>query len=259
MSASANLPSGVVPDKQVEPVEIPTKPANEFLERAKLELELRLSLRQEYENLLTMWKNTELIDLEKKQNEIIAKGLEEYFKKWKEEQKPPEPQDIQVLLDQEYETFTIPIDCVSEEGEVDHVTFTVRELPQSIEKKFYRQFKGKLLDKLQMLEAFTQSGIDKPFEDKAKSFLDLFDESFDILAEAVVLVINPFGKKKVHDGIVDKDWVQNNISSDRQWRIVEAQMKVNRLRDFFSKVSTSGQNMMMTTSPNFRALQGLVA
>jgi hypothetical protein len=250
--------SGSVPDK----VEI-SKPAQEFLEHAKLELELRLSLRQEYENLLQVWKNTEFVALEKSQDEIIAKGLKKYFEDWKAEQTPPKPEDIQQLLDQEYETFTIPIDVLKytandgggETESVEHISFTVRELPQSVEKKFYRQFKDKLLGKLQMLEAFTQAGMDKSFEDKAKAFLGLFDESFDMLAEAVVLVINPFDRRKE----INTKWVQDNISSDRQWRIIEAQMKVNRLRDFFSKVSTSGQNMRMMTSPNFRTLQGLVA
>jgi hypothetical protein len=239
---------------------IVTKTTTEFLEREKNAMETRMTLRKEYESLFQMWKDNELTALESKQQEIITKGLREYFDKWKEEQKPPEPADIQKLLDQEYETFTIPVDVVEagneEEGEVvKRLTFTIRELPQSIEKKFYRQFKTKLVGKLQLLEAFTQSGIDKPFEDKAKAFLELFDESFDLLAETVVLCLNPFGRRKG----IDMMWVQNNIGSDRQWTIIEAQMKVNRLRDFFSKVSTSGQDMMTMRRPNFQALQQLVA
>jgi len=242
------------------PPEIPTKPAEEFLSDAKRELDLRLKLRQEYEQTFEIWKSTTFLEYEKKQEETIAKGLQEYIKKVEEERKPPEPGDIQKLLDQDYETFSIPIHCYDDEtGESKQVTFTVRELPQSVEKRFYRQFKGKIIDKLQMLEAFTQAGIDKPFEDKAKSFLELFDESFDMLAEAVVLVLNPFGKVQRDGVLITKEWVQNNISSDRQWRIVEAQLKVNRLRDFFSKVSTSGREMMTMRRPNFQALQELAA
>jgi hypothetical protein len=236
---------------------IPVKPASEFLDRATLELQISLRMRKEYENLLQIWKNDAFAELEKKQDEVIALGLKTYFDKWKEEQKPPEPEDIQKLLDQEYETFTIPIDYVKFENEEEvnaKMTFTVRELPQSIEKKFYRQFKEKLKGKASLLEAFTQSGIDKPFEEKVDSFMSLFDESFDLLADAVLLVLNPFGRRKE----ITKEWVQNNIGSDRQWRIVEAQLKVNRLRDFFSKVSASGQNVMMTTRPNFQSLQQLV-
>jgi hypothetical protein len=251
--------TGVSPDKPVDPAAI-SEASVKFLDRAKIELELRLSFRKEYEQLFQIWKDNELTELRAKQDEIIADGLKKYLLKVQEEQKPPEPEDIQKLLDQEYETFTIPVDVVSagtdEEGDiVRKVTYTIRELPQSIEKKFYRQFKTKLVGKLQMLESFTQAGMDKPFEEKAKSFLELFDESFDMLAEAVVLCLNPFGRKKD----IDMAWVQNNISSDRQWRIIEAQMKVNRLRDFFSKVSTSGRDMMTMRRPDFQALQQLVA
>jgi len=237
-------------------VNLPTRPTSEFLDRAKIELELRPLLRQEYETAFQIWKNNELSELAKKQDEVIAEGLKKYFETWKEEQKPPEPEDIQKLLNQEYETFVVPIDAVKyENGEEveEKLTFTIRELPQSIEKKFYKQFREKLIDKLQMLEAVTQAGMDKPFEERVKAGLTLFDESFDILAQAVVYCLNPFGRKS----FVTVTWVQDHIGSDRQWRIVEAQMKVNRLRDFFSKVSTSGRNLTMTRSPNFQALQQL--
>jgi hypothetical protein len=259
VNEATKIPKAVDETPEPPTIKLPTKPASEFLEQAKLELEVRLHLRQEYENLFTIWKNDAFADLEKKQDEIIAKGLKTYFDKWVEEQKPPEPVDIQKLLDQEYETFTIPVDYLKYDDDgvetVHKMTFTLRELPQSIEKKFYSQFKGRVIDKLQALEAITQAGMEKSFEERAKSFLEVFDESFDMLAEAVMLCLNPFNKKKE----VTREWVQNNISSDRQWRIIEAQIKVNRLRDFFSKVSTSGQNMMMMRRPSFQVLQTLAA
>lgn len=246
------------PAESPEPIQtLHTKTASEFLEQSAIELRVSLKMRKEYESLLQIWKNNELADLEKKQEEIIAKGLRTYFEKLKEEQKPPEAQDIQKLLDQEYETFTIPITYVKYTDNVEStelMTFTVRELPQSVEKKFYRQLKEKLKGKASLLEAFVQSGIDKPFEEKVDAFLSLIDESFDLLADATLLVLNPFNRRKE----ITKEWVQENISSDRQWKIVEAQLKVNRLRDFFSKVSASGQNVMMTTRPNFQSLQQLV-
>lgn len=239
--------------------EVPTKSAAEFLNQADTELRIRLNLRQEYEQLFKMWKDDEFASYAKKQDEVIAEGLKKYFAEWVEQQKPPEPDDIQKLLDQEYVTFHIKVQYFDDEYETKSEMFTIRELPQSVEKKFYKQFREKIIDKLQHLEAITQSEIDKPFEDKAKAFLTLVDESFDMLSEAVVLCLNPFGKKKINEVVLTTEWVQNNISSDRQWRIIEAQMKVNRLRDFFSKVSTSGQQTRMMMRPNFQALQQLVA
>lgn len=252
---------GVSPDVKpaTEPV-VPITPAAEFLDRAKIELDMRLMLRQEYERTFQMWKANEFADLEKRHDEIIIEGLKKYYQKVEEERKPPTTEDIQKLLDQEYETFSVPVQIANQEsGEAEQVMFAIRELPQSVEKRFYQQFKAKVMDKIQLFAAMEQSDIDKPFEDRAKAYLTMFDESFDMLAEATTLVLNPFGKRKHKEVVIDKEWVQNNIGSDRQWRIVEAQIKVNRLRDFFSKVSTSGQDMRMTMRPNFRALQQLVA
>jgi len=243
------------PEPKANVVEAATKPSAEFLDRAKLELEIRLSTRQEYEELFKIWKQTELLELQKEQEKIIATGLAEYYKKWQEQQKPPEPENIQALLDQEYVTYTLPVDVINEDDTTTKMTFVIRELPQSVEKSFYRRFKHNILNKVQELEALTQSDMDAPFEKKVKAGLELMDEGFDVLAEAVVLILNPFGRKKE----VDKDWVQRNICSDRQWKIVQAQMEVNRLRDFFSKVSTSSRDMMTMRSPNIQQLQQLVA
>jgi len=49
--------------------------------------------------------------------------------------------------------------------------------------------------------------------------------------------------------------VQENISSMRQWNIIQAQVEANKLRDFFSKLSQSGQQIqMMTQPPSYQAL-----
>src|ERR1700756_2127844 len=188
---------------------VPTKPTSEFLDRAKLELELRLQFRQEYEQILLIWKNTELVALEKRQEEAIAKGLKNYFEEWKKEQKPPEPENIQSLLDQVYAEFRLPVDYVDANGDVQKEVFTIRELPQRIEKEFYRRFKKNLLEKISELEALVQSEMEHSFEDKMKAGLTLFDESFDVMAEAVTLILNPFGRNTK----INAKWVQDNISS----------------------------------------------
>ncbi len=241
-------------EKTSEPTpSLPVKPTVDFLTRTQIEMELRPMLREEYEHMYQIWKSKDFAELGQKNEQIINEGLKKYFEEWKQQQTPPTPEDLQKLLDQDYETFTVPLNWENEEGKEESVTFTLRELPQSTEKKFYKQFKERLLPNLQMLEAITQAGMDKPFDEKAKAVLALFDESFDILADAVVLCLNAYGRK----AYINRQWVQDHIGSDRQWRIVEAQMKVNRLRDFFSKVSTSGQNMMTMRRPNFQALQEL--
>lgn len=235
--------------------ETPVKATTEWQDRQVWELQIRLGIRKEYEELFAIWQAKDLKKLADEQQIQIEEGLEKLVAKAQEEQKPPSEIELQQLLDKQYLTFKVKVDYVDADGKEESELFTIRELPQSVEKKFYRQFKTQIIDKAQMLEALTQAGMDQPFEDKAKAFLELFDESFDMLADAVVWCLNPFNKNSK----VDRAWVQNNIGSDRQWGIVQAQIEVNRLRDFFSKVSQSGQRTMTTMrAPNFQQLQQLV-
>ena len=242
-------------EEKVASEQEPVNAKTEWQDRATWELQARVNMRKEYEGLFEIWKEKELVKLAADQEVMIREGLEKLVTKAQEDQKPPTDVELQQVLDKEYLTFTVPVDYYdSESDKHKNETFTIRELPQSIEKQFYRQLKDKIIGKAQMLEAFTQAGMDKPFEEKAKAFLELFDESFDMLADAVLLCLDPFGRKKL-----TKEWIQDNIGSDRQWRIVETQIEVNRLRDFFSKVSQSGQRTMTTMrAPNFQQLQQLV-
>lgn len=230
-----------------------TTPA--WVERSELETKIRIEIRKEYEVLLQLWKDSELNDLAKNHEKIIAEGLQKLFEKWVEEQKPPTNDDIQKLLSQEYETFTLKVDYLNDENEEKSDMFTIRELPQTLEIKFFQSFQKRIIDKSQALAALAQQEIDQPFEQKVKSVLTLVSEGFDVLADAVAIILNPFGKK----AYVTREWVQNNISSDRQWNIIDAQIKVNKLKDFFSKVSLSGQQTqtMMGNVPRFQQLQQL--
>lgn len=243
-----------MPEDQVqEPSEHKPFTQTDWQLRSQIETELRPKLRIEYETLFTLWKTEELDKVRQESEKIANEGLKKLFDKWKEDQKPPSDEQIQLLLSQDYIDFNLQINYY--DGDSEHSEqFTIRELPQASEKRFYKQFKDKVLSKAGELQAFTQAGIDKPFEEKAKAFLELFDESFDMLSEAVVICLNPFNKNSK----VTKEWVQNNISSIRQWQIIEAQIKVNRLKDFFSKLSQSGQSTQtMLGGLNFQQLQQL--
>jgi hypothetical protein len=224
----------------------------EWQERRKWQVqkeqEIRLQVRLEMEELLKIWKQNELTEIRKEYEKLLQEGTKKAFDEWKAEQTPPTSEDIQKLLSQEYETFNLPVVFADDAGETKNVAFVIRELPQSAEKKFYRQFKSKVLDKVSMLAAFDQENMNAKFEDKLKAIIEMIDDGFDVLAEAVAIILNPFGKTSY----INTKWVQDNISSDRQWRILEAQIHVNRLKDFFSNVSLSGQRMMTTmTGPSF--------
>lgn len=158
-----------------------------------------------------------------------AKLIEEELARIRKDYGPPKQEDIQKLLDQEYLTFTIQVPWPG----TDKKEYVIRELPQAAEKKFYRQVKDQLLPKAKDIAAISFKLLEGNVEDKVRSVLETFDSTFDILADGVVIVLNPRDEVKE----ITRDWVQDNISSGRMWNILEAQMAANRLRDFFSKAS----------------------
>jgi len=218
--------------------------------------EIEKKIREEYEGKFAVWKTKELAELEAQQDVQIQDAVLKYVEEWKEKQKPPSKDEIQLLLSQEYVDFELLIKYADptddEPSRMAQKPFTIRELPQDVEKKFYQMFRKHLTEHLPELNAFMQKNLDKSFEEKANSFMEAFEGSFDILAETVVLVLNPYNKISW----LTLEWVQSHISSMRQWNIVQAQIDANKLRDFFSKLSQSGQTIQTMTEPlNFQQLR----
>jgi len=225
--------------------------------RAKLEEEisakLRVQFRAEYEMLLGMWKEGELKEAQKAAEQVALDAVKKLHEKYIEEQKPPSDAEIQKLLSQEYVEFNLQI-TAHINGTTREEHFVIRELPQEAEIKLYSIFINKVISKVSLLQTFTQEGIDKPFEERVNSYLGLFQEFPDLMANSVVVILNPFEDRKD----VDRSWVQRNISSNRQWNIIEAQIKVNRIKDFLSRLSQSGQSTQtMLGGLSFQQLQQL--
>lgn len=216
-------------------------------EQAEFYKQIEEKLRLDAEQRLLIWKKTELADLQKDTDDKIRDLVAEFWEKWKAEQQPPTPVEIQQMLSQEYVEFQLPLMVGTEKR-----TFTIRELPQKIERRFYRQFKDQIKEYGPKIAAFTQANMGASFDNQVVAFMDTFDNAFDIIADGVVLVLNPFEKDKE----ITREWVQENISSSRMWNILQAQIKVNRLRDFFSQLYQAGQSAeMMTTPLSFQGLR----
>ena len=232
--------------------------AEEVTTEAVLEAEpseLEQKLRTEYEEKYEIWKAKDLAALREDNDKKVQEQVRKLFENWQKEQKPPSLEEIKVLLDQEYGEIEIPVPIYDDNDQKTIRKFVIRELPQSIERKFYRQFKTRVKDKGPEISAFTQRNMDQPFEKQLDSFLETFDGAFDILADAVVLILNPRGKKTE----ITAEWVADNIASNRMYSIIMAQVEVNRLRDFFSRVFQSGQKASTMMTPlNFQQLQALV-
>jgi hypothetical protein len=162
---------------------------------------------------------------------------------FKKSQQPPSPEEITTLLNQEYLKFkvTVPWDEPADgsEGEADATReFVIQELPQKTEKKFYKMFKEVLIPRAEDIAAITFELLEGDAGKKIIAVLETFDPTFDLMAETCVMILDPKGKNSI-----TMQWIQNNISSYRQWNIIYAQVEVNRLRDFFSQLSRSSKGM----------------
>lgn len=204
------------------------------------------------ENRLLIWKKTELANLEMATDDKVRDAVATFYEKWKAEQKPPTLEDIQLMCSQEYVTLKVKLYDIDKETYRD---FTLRELPQSVERRFYRQFRERFKEYGPQINAFVQATAGDP-EKMIDTFLDSFDNSFDLIAEGVAIVLKASGKE---NSDIDTEWVQNNVSSSRCWNIVRAQFEIQRLRDFFSQLYQAGQQAEMITTPlSFQRLQANV-
>lgn len=219
----------------------------------RIRREIREETENHYKELHLVWQAKDLVELEKKMDVQVQKGLHEMFEKWQAEQAPPTKEQIAELVKQEYATFPVELQVESDEKEDEFVakTFVLRELPQSVEEEFYEIFKHQLQEHMSDINSLAQKTMGSTAEEKLKAVLELGTGGFKVMAELVRIVLNPRGKKKW----CTTEWVQNNISSMRQWNIIQAQVEANKLRDFFSKLSQSGQTIQtMTQPPSYQAL-----
>ena len=184
--------------------DIRTELETEFLEKFKVDL---AEARQE---------------LTKNNDKLINATLEDLRK----QQTPLGPTEIESLLSQEYASFNLKVK--DKEGKA--LEFTLIELPQAIERQFYSKVKEVLMPRIKDLGSLTFELLEGDIVDKIKTVIETFDPMMDLMADAVVLCLNPYGEKED----IDKDWVVANMSSSRMWSVLQAQIHLNRLRDFFS-------------------------
>jgi hypothetical protein len=196
----------------------------ELTEEIRAEVTKELTIKFEAEFIKKCDEYQKLISVE---NE---KTLQKVVEEWKASQKPPTEDEVALLLGQEYFEVKVTLNDPDKEGQ--QKEFVIRELPQSVEKKFYKKIKSQLLPKLSELANVSVRIADEDTEGKFKAIIEAFEPTFDVLAETTALILNPFGKNGV-----TPEWAQDNISSFRQWNIILAQERANKIRDFFSHAS----------------------
>lgn len=209
-------------------------PVGEEQLRQQIEKEVRENLQAQFVK--------EIADFKQQLSAQNDAAMQTVLAEFREQQKPPSEEDIRTLLSQEYLTFDveIPWDAPNSGGVTR--TFTIRELPQAVEKRFYKTFKDQLLPRASDIGALAFEIAEGDVAKKLKSLLEAIDPAFDLMADAVVMILNPRGQEKE----LTREWVQENLSSYRQWNIINAQIMVNKLRDFFSQLSRGSKGMQTT-------------
>lgn len=158
-------------------------------------------------------------------DKMIKDAVQKFEEEERKARQPLSQAELQQLVSKEYVTFKVE---VTDEDEQKH-TFTLRELPQSIEKELYSIIKDKLIE-------LSKEGSNIDFKDgrdileKITNLADMFEPVQDVLAQLCSICLNP-KKKLTH---VTPEWVKNNLSNYRIVHILLAQTEVNRMRDFFS-------------------------
>jgi|SRR5581483_6576971 len=139
---------------------------------------------------------------------------------------PPSDADLQKLLSQEYAEFTVEVRVA--EGSR---TFTIRELPMSIETKIIQVIRRTLVERLQSISTIEWDPGANMLE-RLQKVLDVVPGALSTLAECVALCLDPFGEHSVSAA-----WVADNIGATRMLNILRAQLAAGRYRDFASGIS----------------------
>jgi len=160
--------------------------------------EIRRETERHYQELHLVWQAKDLVELEKKMDSQVQKGVQELFDKWQEAQKPPTKEQIEQLVKQEYATIPLELQVESPEKEDEFVTrsFVIRELPQTVEEEFYEIFKHQLKDHMGEINALAQKTMGQTPEEKLRAVLELGTGGFKVMAELVRIILNPRGRKK---------------------------------------------------------------
>src|SRR5882724_2621106 len=163
----------------------------------KIREEVRAELTVKFEAEYTK----KIDEMQARLQEANKKQMEEVLKEWQAAQQPPTQEEINQLLNQEYFEFKVRLPD-PDNGETER-EFVIRELPQTVERLFYKRIKEHILPKLNELSDITVRLTDSDIENKLLAVIELFEPSFDILAETTSIILNPFGKNSV-----TPKWVQ---------------------------------------------------
>ena len=200
----------------------------ELLKVARQEIEPSIRSEIESANKVAMAK---LFDEMRQNNDVkIQQAISDWRKKQQEDAKPLTTEQIQTMLSKEYVTFKVKLWYEDVEKE-----FVIRELPQSCEIRLLLKIKKLLSEGIQKLGGASFKLAEGDILVKLNALMELFEPSLNVLSECVVICLDPKGKYEW----LTSEWVSANLTNDRILSILQAQVEVNRLRDFFFRLFQS--------------------
>src|ERR1039458_5387476 len=188
--------------------------------RPEIEDTVRSEMRTTFELEIVKFKD----DLNRQNAEVVKHSVDKWEAEEAKKREPLKPEQIQLMLDKEYATFKLKLE---KDGEM--IEFTLRELPQFYEKKFFKLVKDTLKDAVAEMGGAQFKLVDGDVLTQITSLMDVFEPALDVMAQGCVICLNPRGTLTW----LDVAWIKENLSSERIYSILLAQVEVNRLRPRF--------------------------
>lgn len=192
--------------------------------KATMKPEIRAELEVTYSK-----KNDELMAQIKKDTQ---EHVDAQFAALKKAQEPLGQDELKKLLSQDYLEFPVPVRVRDKENnsKFEVKEFVIVELPSTLEEKFYKILRDALIPILQERDNISFTLESGSLIDKVKTMLDTSEKALNLGGELVAIILDPWEKDKS----INKKWVRDNLSTERQAAIILAQFEANKYRNFFS-------------------------
>lgn len=165
--------------------------------------------------------DTEIAAIRDETKKILEEKIEEYRKMLT----PPTPDELGVLLNQEYAEF--PVKLKGDDGKVRQ--FTIRELPLEAETKLMKAVQRTLGERLVEIGRLDWSAGMSTVE-RIEKIMTMVPGAVDTLADCCAVCLDPFGEQADITGA----WVLKHIGSQKLAAIIHAQIEASKYRDFLS-------------------------
>jgi hypothetical protein len=167
------------------------------------------------------------VELQKILTELTEENKKAFTEKVEEIRKamtPPSPDELQLLLNQEYVEYSLRLKAGSQTKD-----FVIRELSIEVETKLIKIVQKTLGERLTEIGRIDwASGM--TMLEKLERVMGMVPGALETVSDCCALCLDPYGD----DPEINGAWVRKNIGAQRLLAILHAQISVSRYRDFLS-------------------------